>query len=175
MTDINRMNKKEERQVDFKYFLEYFPEVELPITLTEEAARLFSSQNEPLNAETIAQHILPYYDGRIDDVTEFVPCFKVPHTDGFHAVVFWVASMMTYQFVMLTFTQHGGYIDNRILAGTIYDGQLLTQSVATIESDWLIYIVTGQSSGEQLHSYNAASSRAYDLELLPDGKIINLV
>jgi len=169
------MNRKGEQQVDFKYFLEYFPEVELPMTMTEETARLFSSQNEPLNAETIAQHILPHHEGRVDDVTEFVPCFKVPDTHGFHALVYWVASMMTYEFVMITFTPNGGFIDIRTLAGTIYDGKLLTQSVATMESDWIIYIVTGQSSGEQLHSYNAASSRAYDLELLPDGRIVNLV
>lgn len=121
----------------------------------------------------IEQFILPLEDQEVDDYTEFVPCMRIPETHDFHAVIYWRAGLMNYQYTLACFTKKGELIDKRVIAGTFSDGDVLTTSVATIDEDWSIYIVTGQSSpGEK--NYDASSSTAYQLELLPEGRIVNL-
>ncbi len=160
-------------RVSFSHFLEKFPEVELPVTLAEEAHHAFSKQNDPLPLLMIEQFILPLEDQEVDDYTEFVPCMRIPETHDFHAVIYWRAGLMNYQYTLACFTKKGELIDKRVIAGTFSDGDVLTTSVATIDEDWSIYIVTGQSSpGEK--NYDASSSTAYQLELLPEGRIVNL-
>lgn len=157
--------------VSFEQFLEYFPETTLPVTLSEEAAHRYSQLNEPFHQLAIEQFIHPI-EPDCDELTEFVPCFRIPETHAFHALVYWKAGLMNYQYVLVTFTKKGELIDRRILAGThVHDG-LMTQSVATIEEDWMIYIVSGQNP---VHDdlYQAAKSRAFELELLPDGQIVS--
>ena len=53
--------------MSFSHFLEKFPEVELPITLAEEAHHAFSQKNEPLPPLMIEQFILPLEEQGIDD------------------------------------------------------------------------------------------------------------
>lgn len=161
--------------VSFQQFLNYFPEIDPPIILTEEAAHVFSSQNEPFHPQSIRQFIAPFHVNEIDELTEFVPCLKVPGTHGFHAVIYWKAGLLNYEFILMTFTEKGDIIDRRVIAGTFSDGRTLTTSVATIEEDWIIHVVTGQSASDELHAYAASNSKAFNLELLPDGKITNLI
>ena len=162
--------------VDFRQFLKYFPEIELPVVLTEESSHAFSRQNEPFHPQSLKQFIFPFHLGEVDEFTEFVPCLKIPATHGFHAVVYWMAGLMTYSYILITFTEKGDFIDRRVIAGTFSDGDLLTTSVATIEEDWTIRIVTGQTSASnEMHTYSASESKAFNLELLPDGKITDLI
>lgn len=163
------------QKVSFAQFLDKFPEVELPITLNDEIHHNFSQNNEPFNALMINQIIEALDDDEaVDDLTEYIPCFKIPETHEFHAVVFWKAGLMNYQYIMATFEKKGKLIDKRVIGGTYSDGKTVTKSVSTIDVDWVIYVVTGQSDGED-NSYDAGSSKAFELELLPDGQIVNLV
>jgi len=50
----------------------------------------------------------------------------------------------------------------------------VTKSLVTIDPDWMIYVVTGQLESVDI-TYDATQSRAFDLELLPDGKIVNSI
>ncbi len=160
-------------KIDFADFLEKFPVLELPVTLREEAHLDFSRHNDPLRPPEISHFILPYEDQAPDDLTEFIACFRIPDTHAFHAIVYWRAALMDYQYVLATFTKKGELIDRRVIAGTISDNQSLTWSVATIEEDWEIIIVSGRKRAHQ-PGYDAASSKATHLELLPDGKIVNI-
>ena len=81
---------------------------------------------------------------------------------------------MDYQYILMTYTKTGDLIDQRAIAGTFSDGKVLTQSVATLDEDWVISIASGQADAKQ-SEYNASSSRAYQLELLPEGRIVNVV
>lgn len=157
--------------MNFSSFLEKFPEMELPFTLGDEAHHEFSQKNGLLPALMIEQFIRPLEKGHIDELTEFIACFEIPETHAFHAVVYWKASLMDYRYILATFTEKGILIDKRAIAGTYYNGQVLTKSIATIDEDWTILIVTGQASSNN-SDYDASSSKAYHLELLPDGKII---
>ncbi|MCO6493984.1 MAG: hypothetical protein J5I98_36530 [Phaeodactylibacter sp.] len=160
-------------RVSFSHFLEKFPEVELPVTLAEEAHHAFSLRNDPLPPMMIEQFILPLEEREMDDYTEFVPCMKIPETHDFHAIIYWRAGLMNYQYTLACFTKKGELIDKRVIAGTFSDGHTLTNSVATIDEDWTISIVSGQTrSGEK--DYDASSSTAYQLELLPEGQIVNI-
>ena len=153
-------------------FLERFPLIEMPITIGEDSHHSFSKQNEPLQQKMIDQYLLPYEGGEQDEFTEFVPCLRIPKTHQFHAIIYWKASLMDYQYILMTLTEKGDLIDKRVIAGTFSDGNTLTNSVATIDEDWVIYIASGQSKASIQH-YDASSSRAYKLELLPEGNIVN--
>ena len=164
---------KKNEKVDFAHFLERFPEVELPITLGEDAHLEFSRENDPLAQSMITQFILPMEDGTPDELTEYIACFAIPETHAFHAVVYWRGALLDYQYVLITFTPKGEPIDKAVIGGTISDGASLTRSVVTIDEDWHMLIVSGYLPSEN-QPYEAASSTARRLELLPDGKIVNI-
>jgi len=162
---------RREIRIPFEQFLEQFPVLPLPVVLSEEAAHNFSKENEVLPTLVIEQFILPLEDPA-DEFTEFVPCFRFPKTDGFHAIVYWKAGLLEYSFVLVTYSMAGVLIDRRVLAGTFVDGETVTQSVATIDEDWIITIVTGQARSGRGALYEASSSRVSNLEVLPNGAIM---
>lgn len=164
---------KKNTQIDISQFVEFFPVLELPITLSDDTHHDFSAQNEPLPPLGIKQFILPI-EKEVDEYTEFVACLRIADTYDFHTIVYWKAGLMNYQYVMVSYDKKGEIIDSRVLAGTYADGEndRITKSVATIEEDWLINIVSGQA-GSDMMNYDAASSKTFSLELLPDGKIVN--
>lgn len=157
---------------NFNNFLGYFPELELPVTLNDEIHLVFSSKNQALSQAAIREFILPF-DQSKDDLTEFIACFKIPQTHDFHAIVYWKAELMNYNYVLATFTKEGLPIDVKVIAGTFSDGKQLTTSIATIDEDWMIFIVSGQTDHSS-SEYDAASSKTHQLELLPDGTIQNV-
>ncbi len=163
---------KVNEKLNFGHFLEKFPEIELPITLTEESALAFSKANPPLSFHLIQEYILPIELEEVDDLTEYVACLRIPETNGFFAIIYWKASLMNYQYILATFSKNGELIDRKVIGGTYSDGDLLVQSVATIEEDWIIYVVSGKTSTDAT-SYDASSSKSFNLELLATGEIIN--
>ncbi len=158
--------------VKFDDFLQKFPAIELPITLNDEIHLLFSKNNKPLPQSLIREFILPI-EKKADELTEFVPCFSIPETINFYAIVYWKAGLMDYLYQLVTFTKQGELIDQRAIAGTFYDEEKLTKSIATIDEDWEIFVATGQSSGKT-NEFDPSTSKAFKLELLPDGYITNI-
>ncbi|MCB0653778.1 MAG: hypothetical protein KDC85_21050 [Saprospiraceae bacterium] len=156
----------------FTEFIGIFPEIELPVSLTEEARHLFSLKNKPIPDELIDSFILPHDDEPVDEFTEFMACFRIPGTGAFHALVYWRAGLLNYQFHLITFDKKGEFIDKRVIAGTYSDGETVTQSIATIGDNLKIIIASGQSAvSEDL--FEAATSTTYILEILLDGGIRN--
>ncbi len=166
---------KRQPKVSFSHFLEKFPEIKLPVTLGEEAHHAFSQKNDPLHPAMIEQFILPYEEVPADEFTEFVPCMRIPDTHDFHAIIYWRAMLMAYQYTLATFTKKGELIDQKVIAGTISQGETLTTSVATIEDDWTIYIVSGQTAQGRPGHYDPTQSTANKFELLPEGQITETV
>ncbi len=163
------MNKNNNVKLD--NFLERFPVIKPPITLGEDSHLAFSKRNEPLQQLMIEQYILPL-EGPLDEFTEYIPCFRIPDTYQFHAIVYWKAGLMDYQYILLTLTDKGEMIDKRVIAGTFSDGKTLTNSVATIDEEWMITVVSGQTNANG-GKYDGRNSRATKLELLPEGNIID--
>lgn len=171
---INMNNIRKNQKINFSHFLEKFPEVELPATLGDETHHQFSRENAPLPGLMVEQFILPLEEMPADEYTEFIACFRIPDTHEFHGVVYWRAGLMNYQYKLVTFTKKGELIDQRVIAGTFSDGNTLTKSVATIDEDWTIFIISGQAGADREKKYDASASTAYKLELLPDGTIKNI-
>ena len=159
--------------VSFNHFIDSFPELNLPVVLTEDAQAVFSKENLPLSKTLIEQFIIPL-DNEIDEFTEYVPCFRVPKTFDFHAIVLWKGGLMNYQFFLITFDKKGQLIQKESIAGTQVKGDSLLRTVATIEEDWTIASVVGVASTHDVLSYDPATTLDSTLELLPDGRIINL-
>ena len=170
------MEKNEQNKVKkgFEDFTKVFPEVELPVSLTEDTRHLFSMQNKPISDEMLATFIIPFEEEEaMDEFTEFMACFKLPGTGAFHALVFWRADLLNYQYKIITFDKNGAFINKRVIAGIYSDGEVVTQSVATIEPNMRILIASGQSLSSE-HVFDAASSTTYQLELKIDGTIGNV-
>ncbi len=73
-------------KVSFEHFLEKFPEIALPVTLTAESHHHFDKYNDPLHLLMIEQFIVPYEEDDPDDMTEYMACFRLSDPGDFHAV-----------------------------------------------------------------------------------------
>lgn len=165
------MNKKV--KPTFAQFLRKFPEIKLPITLTEESHHHFSQKNDPLPAAMISEFILPLESDEVDEFTEYIPCFKIPETTEFQAVVYWKASLLTYEYILVTFTNKGLSINKMTIAGTKSEGDQLHRTVATIEDDWIIYCVRGVATTSTTEPvYDPSLSESLHLELMASGEIV---
>lgn len=166
--------RKKEPKVAFQQFLDYFPEIELPITLGESAHLIFSRQNDPLPPQVISQYLFPIEEETIDELTEFVPCFRLSGKQAVQGIVYWRAALMNYQYILATFhAKSEQFITRRVIGGVYYDGLELTQSVATINPEWLIYIVSGQQQ-DGIDNYSAGGSTAQRFQVTDTGKIVEL-
>lgn len=153
----------------FEHFVGLFPEIELPVTLGEDRVHDFSAHNAALPQRLIETYLVPA-EADVDDLTEFVPCFRIAGTKDFYAIVYWRAGLMSYQYVLATFTKEGALIDRAVVAGTYSDGRRITRSYGRLDSDWTITIISGQTTGSS-EDYDASSSRAVELDLQPNGTI----
>ena len=156
-------------KVSFKSFLKKFPEIDLPITLSIDTHFTFSKNNKQLHPLELEQFITLMEGPIEDEFTEIIPCFALKDTKDFHAIVYWKAALLDYQYILATFNKRGVPIARKVIAGTFSDGVNIAQSVATIDSDWTINIVTGASGLKE--EYDATTSTAIEVDLLADGNI----
>ena len=161
------MTKK--TRVDFKAFLKKFPPVEMPVTISDEVSSEFSKRNDPLPMPLIEQYITSFEEEEPDDLTEYVPCFKIKGTKKMDAVVYWKAGLMIYEYVLMTFSPKGDLIDRRVIAGTKVENEVVVKSVATIDEEYNIFVVGGVNKDGA--EYNPGDSQSVSLQLLQTGKI----
>lgn len=164
----------EQQKPSFEAFIGSFPPVSLPFTLGEDTHLLFSKENDPIAGAIVAEYILPL-EGQeeTDEVTEYIACFSLPTPKAYHAIVYWKAELLNYAYKLVTFDTRGNLIDNKVIAGTTFDGTELTQTMVMIKEDLMLYMVSGQSQIE-LDNYNAATSTANRFQLSETGKIVEL-
>jgi hypothetical protein len=161
-----------EKRTSFDRFLGYFPELELPIILTADAHHEFSKTNTPLPQPMIQEYLLDEtIEGATDAYDEYIPCLKIPNTDAFHAVVYFKATLLVYEYFLLTYDLEGKQIAQEKIGGMLTEGEKIHRAIPTISEDWKIHIVEGANPIES-KKYQPTNSRAFSMELLPDGKII---
>ncbi|MTB52442.1 hypothetical protein [Lewinella sp. W8] len=160
--------------IRFSFFLEQFPELELPLNLTEETVRTISRETPPLSPRLIEQFILPIEPGQVTELTEFVACAQLPESDNFVGVIYWRADLAQYHYTLVTFDpKTEELIDRLVIAGTSFDGTELTQTNAVVTDALMIYQVSGQGNGED-YDYRASNSTARRFQVADSGKIIEL-
>ncbi len=161
-------------QIRFDHFLEQFPELELPFTFSEEAVRTISKETPPLSPRVIEQFLIPIEPGRVDELTEFIACLRLPEADDYAGVVYWRADLAQYHYTIATFnlkTQE--LIERMVIAGTSFDGQELIQTQAILTEALMIYQVSGQGTGQD-YDYSASTSTARRFQITDSGKIVEL-
>lgn len=156
----------------FNMFLSAFPGIDLPVTLTEENLTDFQKHTLPLSIGAISAFIVPV-EGPMDDFVEYVPCFRLKDTHDFHAIVYWKGELMKHRYILVTYDLQGQPIANAVIAGILYDGAAVIRSVATMDEDWIINIVEGDLP-DDYDQYAPQRSRAYQMELLATGEIVEL-
>lgn len=159
----------------FSDFLDRFPDLELPLTFSEDTVRTISRETPPLSPELIEQFLLPIEPGQASEMTEFVACLRLPENDRYAGVVYWRADLLQYHYTLATFnpkTQE--LIDRQVIAGVSYDGEDVTQTQAVLNETLMIYQVSGQANPQGEYDYKASSSTARRFQIAPSGKVIEL-
>lgn len=159
---------KTKNDISFDEFLEFFPEVELPIVLTEESIHEINKMNKALPAIAI-QKFIKIWDQDMDDFEEFVPCLRFQVSKGIVAIVYWKATLLSYEYYLLTINNKVDLLSKKIIAGLISNGTDIRRSAATIKEDLTIHIVTG----DEKDSFNAIESKSHYMEIMPEGSIVS--
>ncbi len=156
--------------LSFSKFLSAFPEHELPVSLTDESVLEFERQNDPL-PEILVDAYVEAQEGEEYELIDYVPCFSLPATHDFHAVVLWRGDVLKHEYILITFDKEGNLIASSTLAGMRVDGDSILRSVATIEENWMIHVVEGTQNSSDKH-YSPTTTSTYQMELLATGEIV---
>ena len=161
------------RAQSFKIFLKYFSKEKLPLVLSDENIGYFDRKNPPLGADVIRQFLLQGESPDEDDeeMTEYIACNQIPDTEKFHAVVYWRAKLLEYDYILATYDKNGVLINKKVIAGVRSDGKIVERSIATIDEDWIIHVVAGEKD-EKDDLYDPNLSQSMTLELMANGDII---
>ena len=159
------------KKVSFDQFLEYFPIIELPINITDENFDEMRRVNKDLPLSLI-ENFITIFDQDVDEFTEYFPCFQLPNTGEFVSVVYWKAKLMQYEFHLINYSLKGEFIAGKVIAQTLSNGNTIIRSLASIDEDWVVQVVSGEVDVEDEEAYEAKKSKAHTLEILSTGDII---
>jgi len=170
---IKVIPEKEANQITFNNFINFFPPVELPYTITSDTQRLISLENDPMSAEWMFNFVLGK-DDVIDEYTEYMPCFAIPDTRDFFAIVYWEANLNGSTFYLITYSKSGVIIDKSKIAGTKYMEDGLYQMVCTISETWMFSCAEGRldEKGNTAPVSPEESHLHHTLQMSGDGEIV---
>ena len=130
---------------DFAEFIEFFPELELPLSLLPDVSQI---PLDPLPLPGVLQdeYILPFEADELDEYTEFVPFGRIAGTKDFYVMVYWKAGLMRYEYILATYSKNGDPLSHAIVSGIRYEDEGALHSVAVIHEDLRIVIAEGRRS-----------------------------
>lgn len=155
----------------FADYLDCFPNIELPVTITADSRVEFAKVNKPFPQDIIETFLVPLEGEEIDEFTEFEPCFRFEGAHEFNAVVYWRGKIYAYEYLIVTYDRHNKVIARKSIAGSRYENEKILQSAANISEDHIISIVAGQQPADQ-PNYSAEMSQSMTFEILTTGDII---
>jgi len=157
--------------MSFEKFISYFPVVEPPFTITETSIDSFKQNNDYLPG-TLTEEWLETIEGEeSDEFTEFFPCLRLPDRDDYIGILYWKASLLRYEFILSTMTKKGQFIDKRVIAGMLVRDPLIIKSVANIDEDLIIHVMTGSFFHDDI--IDSDDNKPFSLEILPSGEIVS--
>jgi hypothetical protein len=159
------------KDISVQDFLEFFPIVDLPITLNDDIVPEISKLNKVFPPEIIGA-FFSKWDNDINETSEFLACCQLPPEKDFYSVVFWKASLLTYEFYLATLDKNGELIQKKVVAGLISNGSTIKRSVAKIEEDLSIHIMIGEQVADD-SPYKPENSKGFYMEILPNGQLIS--
>lgn len=125
--------------------LTYFPEVELPVTITVGSRKAFEERNRPLPLILTATYFDYWEEEPADMYTEYIPGFSF--SAGQHkALVYWKAGLLQYTYVLVILDKDGMLKDRLVLVETDASEGHLRQGAAMITADREIWTVESTTS-----------------------------
>ena len=128
------------KKVTFKQFLSAFSSLELPFQLSADSHTIFDKENKTLPFRIIDQ-FLPEIAASHNEYVEYIPCIKHLIEDGLYGIILWKADLLVYDFILITMTDKGQYIDHRPICGMYTEDEIIHQSVANFDEDFLIHVI----------------------------------
>ena len=128
-------------------FLSFFEEVELPILLSEDTIHHIKDVTKPLPQVLIDEYITRW-EPTLDEFTEIIPCFSLPRQQQYRGIIYWKASLLRYEYIIVN----------------------LDQSDTMIDEDLIIHIQAGAAYDST--NYDPDSSQSFSMEILDSGDIL---
>lgn len=124
----------------------------------------------PLPGVLQEAYILPFESDEIDEFTEYVPFGKLSGIRDFHAMIYWKAGVLRYEYILATYSAEGEPLSHAIVGGLRYEEEGVLHSVAVIHEDMSITIAEGIAETDQ-SGLNADQTQTYQMAILPTGII----
>lgn len=154
----------------FKEFLGYFPEVAPPFTITDESISKFKEVNDYIPEDGVQEHIHAWESDEVDEFTEYFPCLRLPTTNKYIALIYWKASILKYEYFLVTLDQKGSLISKKVICGMVVENNIISTSAARIDEDRIIHIMIGSIIDNE--SFDGSNTKAYNMEIMDDGNIL---
>ena len=126
------------------------------------------SDTLPLPGAMLDAFILPFEKDEIDPYTEYIPFGRVVGTKGYHALIYWKAGVMQYEFILATYTLEGEPLSHAIVGGIRYEDEGILHSVGVIHEDKSITIAEGMTTGDEDQKLSQ-DTQVYQMKILPTG------
>jgi hypothetical protein len=156
---------------EFQDFIELFPEIELPISLSSDTQRLIAKTQEPLNEKWVVQYLLEEGDW-LDEFSEFMPCFRIPNTLNYVGLVYWEAGLFGNAFQLVTFSKTAKIVDRFVLAGTKYEQNELVTTVCQLRANHTISQIQGRVDAKTAKPLPRDNEAQALLKITDDGEVI---
>ena len=154
----------------FAEFIEFFPSLTPPFSLLPDLQQIPS---DPVPIPEVLQDafILPFEGDEVDQFTEYIPYGKIGNTKPFHALIYWKASILKYEFILATYGPDGQPISHAIIGGIRYESEGTIHSVAVINENLQITIAEGLVE-ENTDTIQPGETQSYFMAIKPSGEII---
>ena len=152
------------------YLLDYFPKIELPLSLSEQSISLFSKENTPL-PNLLVDYILEEWEqSENTGFEEIIPCCQLPPQEDFHTIIYLKMGLLSQEFILATLQiKTHELINKKVIAGLVSNGRELIRSAATIEHDLMVHITVGTTQNDS--TFDPLNTEAFYMEVLPGGNI----
>ena len=149
-------------------FLDFFPIIEPPYTITEESSLAFSRENTPIPEDLWPMTFGEWEPDYIQsEEVEYVPCLQTKISDEFSTLVYWRASAMKYEYFLLTLTKDGKLIDRKLIAGLVAKEDNLVRMACSVDQNQIFYVTGGMESKSSNNN-----TETFSIEVLPDGHFL---
>lgn len=155
----------------FSKFIDLFQTIPFPVNLHQDAHHDFSKQDKGIKPELLNAFVIPHIGQHDDELTEYVPCFRLKAQKNFIAIVLWRAALLEYEYYVMTYNNAGDLIHHQVIAGMKSDGENIITRIAMIDNESVIHMVEGIVENENALDYDPSITREFTFEITPDGYI----
>jgi len=163
------MSVDPQRKEAFRLLLDYFPQLEPPISITSSSITEISGVNKALPYELLFEFVLNFREE--NEYREWIPVLSLPPDGDHYVLVLWELDVLTYTCLLATYHKDGRLLDHvaiaKLQADTVGD---VSMQAAVIDEDSLIYTVHSDQVRPTTDAIDEKSTTI--MEVLPNGKIL---